>query len=134
MAQSPGLTTALFVDPDEDALNRILTVIEPVVRTISLRTWRPILGYIQTYQPQVLVLSDRVAGGEAKLRAVIADIRAHSTVPVLLLVDELTPDVTAYWKDAGVAGLMVHPTRMEARIDAMLQRILSLAHDAEGAH
>jgi len=123
----------LFADEDESALHRILVRIEPLIITFSLRQQRPLRAYIEQCKPEVLVFSDRFAGGDAKLRAVLAEVKTMCTLPILILVEEVTPGVLARWQQAGATDVIIHPGRVEARIEAMLQRILAVAYDTGAA-
>jgi len=117
-----------FVDQDAPALNYLLAQIEPIFLSHSLRNVGQIRRYVDQMEPDILVLSDRLEYRKKDIRAILADLRAEYTLPILMLVDSVTEQDRARWREWGATDCILHPTRLTDRIDAVTRKILDVVH------
>ncbi len=125
-----SIPTVLFVDEDVDALNRIFLHVEPVFLALSLRSAGPLHRYVERFQPDVVVLSDRLRFRRKDARALVDELRKRYDGRILVLSERPDGRERELWRRLGADDCLLHPTRLRDRLESLTRGILGLAADA----
>ena len=124
----PAMPKVLFVDDDADALRTLMVRMEPIFLTAQLHSVAPMQHYVEQFRPQVLVLADHVRFRRQGARELVAKVRERGfKEPVVVLTDETRPGDEARWQEWGANAVVLHPTRIEPRIDHLTQQLAILS-------
>jgi len=118
--------TVLFVDQDEPALDGILTRIEPIFYSMSLRSPEALPDYVKKWEPDVIVLSDRIDYRKKETSAFLAELRETYRGPILILTECASEQERARWRERGATDCLLHPTRVVDRLDDLARKILEV--------
>ena len=121
------MPSVLFVDQDPEALSWILQKVEPFFTAYSLHSTGPLIRYLETIKPDVIVLSDRLEYRKRDVSALLTTLRESFQGRIILLTECAGQTKQALWKERGADDCVLHPTRVRDRLDHLSKRIVELA-------
>lgn len=121
-----ALPTVLFVDEDPVNLNPIFLHVEPVLHGLTCHDAAVMRRHVEKFQPDVIVISDRMRDADRPAREIVADLRSTFRGGIIVLTDSIDARDRAIWQELGASACVLHPGRLMDRI-LELQRAIQEA-------
>jgi hypothetical protein len=116
----------ILADDDREAVGRLVQWLPRDWYYIPVAEPEMVVKYAREFATTAIFLADRMDGAPQDVRRLLQLLLDEVGKPVVILSENCPPDVVEQWKRMGAQDCLPHPTRSEARVGLMREKMSEL--------
>ncbi len=116
----------ILADDDREAVGRLVQWLPRDWYYIPVTEPERVVKYAQEFATTAIFLADRMDGAPKDVPRLLQALLDEVGKPVVILSEIWHPDVVEHWKRMGAQDCLPHPTRTEARVGLMREKMSEL--------